>query len=168
MKTLVSIIAILMLAGVTMAQQNQLPDVKLKNLDGHTVSLNEIAQSGSTTVLVFWKTSDNKCCDNLESLQEVYEETLGGAKVNIISICVDANGSWSHIKPYVNAKGYDFETYVDINGDLKRAMNIGNMPCTIVYDQLNNQLCRYDSHCAGYADMLCGKIYGEAMATAGE
>jgi peroxiredoxin len=168
MKTLTSIIAILMLAGATMAQQNQLPDVKLKNLDGHTVSLNELADSGSATVIVFWKTTDNKCCDNLESLQEVYEETLGGVEVNIISICVDATGTWSHIKPYVNAKGYDFETYVDTNGELKRAMNVGNMPCTIVYDQMNNQLCRYDDFCAGYTDMLCGKIYGQAMAAAGE
>lgn len=168
MKTLTSIIAILMLAGLTMAQQNKLPDVKLKNLDGHTVSLNELADSGIVTVIVFWKTTNNKCCDNLESLQEVYEETTGGVEVNIISICVDATGTWSHIKPYVIAKGYDFDTYVDVNGDLKRAMQVSNLPCTLVFDQMNNQFCRYDNYCAGYAETLCGKIYGQAMAAAGE
>lgn len=168
MKTLTSIIAILMLAGAAIAQQNQLPDVTLKNLDGHSVTLSEITSAGSSTVFVFWKSTDGKCCDNLESLQEVYEETLDNGMVNIISICVDGTGTWSHIKPYISAKGYEFETFVDVNGDLKRALSVGNLPCTIVFDQLNQQICRYDNYCTGYADLLCDKIYSHAMAVAGE
>ena len=168
MKTIAFIFATLMLAGATMAQQNQLPDVTLKNMDGHPVLLDEITGTGTSTVIVFWKSTDGKCCDNLESLQEVYEETLDSGMVNIISICVDGTGAWSHVKPYISAKGYDFETFVDVNGDLKRALSVGNLPCTIVFDQMNNQLCRYDNYCAGYAEMLCEKINGEAMAVAGE
>lgn len=168
MKTIVSIIAILMLAATTIAQQNQIPDVTLKNLNGHPVSISEIIDTGNSTVIVFWKSADGKCCDNLESLQEVYYETLDSGIVNIISICMDANGTWSHVKPYINAKGFDFETYVDVNGDLRRAMHIGSLPCTIVFDQMNNQICRYDHYCAGYAEMLCGKINGQTMAVAGE
>jgi len=68
----------------------------------------------------------------------------------IISICVDCNGSWGQVKPFVKGKGYDFETYVDINGDLKHAMNAGTVPCTIVFDKNNDQICRYDNYCAGY------------------
>ena len=167
MKTIACIFAILMLAGTTMAQQNQLPDVTLKNLDGHPVSLDEIAGTGSSTVILFWKSTDGKCCDNLESLQEVYEETTENGMVQIISICVDGTGTWSHVKPYVTAKGYEFETFVDVNGDLKRALNVGNLPCTIVFDQLNQQVCRYENYCAGYAGLLCDKICSQAMAVAG-
>jgi len=166
MKALAILIATIIISFTVKAQSTALPDATIKNLDGNSVSIKEIADTKSATVFVFWKSTDQKCRENLESLQAVWEDSLNRSGTKLISICVDCNGSWSHVKPFINGKAYDFETYVDINGDLKRAMNVGTVPCTIVFNKNNEQICRYDNYCAGYEALLCEKLLGEVIAEA--
>ena len=150
------------------AQNNNLPATKIKTLDGTTVVASEITQPGTTTILVFWKSSENKCIENLENLQEIWLESLQSSGVKMISVCVDCNGSWSKIKPIVNGNNWEFDTYVDTNGDLKRAMNVNTFPCTIVIDDLQNQICRYNNYFPGYEELLCEKVLNQSIAVKGE
>lgn len=76
----------------------------------------------------------------------------------MICICVDGTGSWSHVKPVVDGNCWEFDTYVDVNCDLKRAMNVTNVPCTILLDGSKNLICRYNGFCIGADQMLCEKI----------
>ncbi|MCF8365832.1 MAG: redoxin domain-containing protein [Bacteroidales bacterium] len=164
MKTLAILIVTTLTALTTQAQTTSLPNTGIKTLDGTNVLLNEILDSANSKVFVFWKSSDQKCRENLESLQTVWEDTLGKTNIQLISICVDCNGTWGHVKPYIISKAFDFETFVDVNGDLKRAMSVYSVPCTIVYDKNNRLICRYDNYCVGYEAMLCEKLLGETIA----
>ncbi len=166
MKTLAILIAAIFISFTARTQTAAIPDATIKNLDGNSVSIKDITGINKATVIVFWKSSDKKCRENLESLQAVWEDSLEHSGTKLISICVDCNGSWSHVKPFVKGKAYDFETYVDINGDLKRAMNVGTVPCTIVFNKNNEQICRYDNYCADYEALLCEKQLGEMVAEA--
>jgi cytochrome c biogenesis protein CcmG, thiol:disulfide interchange protein DsbE len=140
------------------AQQTSIPNVDLKDIDGKTISASQITQPGTSTVVVFWKSSSGKCCDNLDLLQEAWSETLKQKGVRLVAICVDCNGAWSNVKPLVNGNNWDFDTYIDVNGDFKRAMNIGDVPCTMLFDEDQNLICRYNSACAGSQEFLCENI----------
>ena len=41
-------------------------------------------------------------------------------------------GLQAELEPYVNAQGWDYQVLLDPNGDLKRAMNVNNVPHTFL------------------------------------
>ena len=141
------------------AQQCSIPDVDLRDLDGNLVSSTKITTPGTSTLLVFWKSSSGKCCDNLEMLQEAWDDTLSGAGIKMVAICIDCNGSWSHVKPLVNGNSWDFDTYIDVNGDLERAMAVYDVPCTMLFDKEQKLICRYNSACMGSHEFVCKNIF---------
>jgi hypothetical protein len=91
-------------------------------------------------------------------MQSAWLENLQQRGVKMVAICIDSNGTWSHIKPMANGKNWEFEIYIDTNGDFKRAMNVGNVPCTILFDQNQNMLCRNIGYCSGNEELICDKI----------
>lgn len=164
MKTIAISIAIIFWAIALNAQHGILPEVSLKTLDGTDVSAISIIEPGTITILVFWKSSNNTCKENLDNLQDIWLENLKKSNLKLISICVDSKGSWNHIKPIVNGNNWDFDTYIDVNGDLKRAMNVNTFPCTIALDTLQDQLCRYENYCPGIEELMYQTIMNEALA----
>jgi cytochrome c biogenesis protein CcmG, thiol:disulfide interchange protein DsbE len=158
MKTL----ALLMIASWpafwSSAQQNQIPEVDLRDLNGKIISSSEIITPGALTLVVFWKSTDGKCCENLETMADAWDETLRQKGVKMVAVCVDCSGSWGTIKPIINGNDWDFEAYIDVNGDLKRAMCVGEGPCSMLFNAEQNLVCRYNSACSGSEEFICGNI----------
>jgi cytochrome c biogenesis protein CcmG, thiol:disulfide interchange protein DsbE len=146
------------------AQQSSIPDVDLRDMDGNIISTLQITTPGIPTLLIFWKSTSGKCCDNLEILQEAWDDTLSQTGIKMIAICVDCNGSWSHVKPLVNGNRWDFDTYVDVNGDFKRAMAVSEVPCTMLFDTEQNLVCRYNSACMVSHEFVCKNIFDHLKA----
>jgi cytochrome c biogenesis protein CcmG, thiol:disulfide interchange protein DsbE len=140
------------------AQTTSIPDVNLRDIDGKIISSSEITQPGTPTLVIFWKSTSGKCCENLGLLQEAWEETLSQQGVKMVAICMDCNGSWTQVKPIVNGNDWDFDVYIDVNGDLKRAMNVGDVPCTMLFDENQNMICRMNSACTGSQEFICSNI----------
>ena len=140
------------------AQQTSVPKIDLRDCNGKLVSSTQIIQKGTPTLLVFWKSSSTRCCENLEILQGAWDATLRQNGVKMVAICVDCNGTWTQVKPIVNGNNWDFENYVDVNGDFKRAMNVGDVPCTMLFDGDQNMICRYNSGCTGSQEYICKNI----------
>ncbi len=158
MKTL-SILLLLVGSSIMLTAQTQnIPQVELKTPDGTNIMSSEIFDPATPTVVVFWKSGSNKCCDNLENMQTAWLEDLKQQGVKMVAICIGCNGAWSHVKPMANGKNWEFEIYIDKNGDFKRAMNITNAPCTMLYDQNQQLLCRHNGYCTGNEDLICEKI----------
>jgi len=157
MKAMKTITTLLLLTWPVLwsAAQTSLPDVDVRDMDGMQVSASNIIRPGAPTLLVFWKSNNNQCCENLETLEEAWSNTLRSQGVKMVVICTDCSGSWSHIKPIVNGNSWEFETYVDVNGDLKRAMNVGEGPCTMLFDENENMVCRYNAACTGSPEYIC-------------
>lgn len=158
MKTIVVCFMTFMAVSMLQAQTNKLPDNELKTLDGTAVSSREVLLAGNPTIIVFWKSSSGKCCENLDEMQNAWTESLRERGVKVVAICVDCRGSWGHVKPQVKAKGWDFDTYIDVNGSFMRAMAVNSMPCTILFDENLNQVCRYNGFCSGGGEMICTKV----------
>ena len=125
------------------AQTDKIPEVKLRDLNGQIISSSQILTPDTPTLLVLWNTSDSKFKEGLEFFNEMWDENLRMEGVNMVAICTDNLGSWSQVKPLINGNGWDFDAYIDVNGDFMRAMNVGAGPYALLIDKQQNILYRY-------------------------
>jgi len=140
--------------------KTRLPEAKVKDLQGNTVSTSTFQNDGKPVVISFWATWCKPCVNELTAISEHYEEWQKETGVKIVAISVDDARTMANVKPFVNGKGWDYEVYVDPNGDLKRALNIGAVP----YVFLVNGKGEIVSVKTGYAPGDEHKMYEEIKA----
>ena len=154
MKTIYIVAAFLLAVTVSYGQTSSSFSTDLKTLDGITIASDEAIISGGQTMLVLWESNSNQCVQNLENLQDLWFESLKDEGVNFVSVCIDVNGYYSKLKPYVYGNGWEFDTYIDVNGDFRRTIGVKELPCTILLDSRNNQIVRYEGFPAESEDIL--------------
>lgn len=141
----------------TDAQQFYAANENLKTLDGAVVQLKDVLSSEGT-ILIFWTINNTQSCSNIENLQESWIEHVKSYGVNLVAICVDNPGNWAMVKPFVSGKGWEFETYIDSNGNVKRTLGVTVTPYTILLDGNQEIKCRYPGYCTGDETQICNKI----------
>ena len=160
MKTLMIMMGVCLLFSATVAtgQQTIIPAVKLLTTDLSNMNSNTLLDGHEIVILIFWKTSDKKCCCHISSMIEAKEQMLQGQNVKIIGICSGEGGNVCHVKPFVAGKDWDMEVYIDTNDDLKRAMGIPGTPYTLVFDKEKKVICQYNGYCIGSEELICEKL----------
>ena len=68
----------------------------------------------------------------MNTIAEDYDDWVDDTGVQLIAVSIDDARSTSRVEPYVNAQGWDYQVLLDPNGDLKRAMNVNNVPHTFL------------------------------------
>jgi cytochrome c biogenesis protein CcmG/thiol:disulfide interchange protein DsbE len=154
---LIFLFVFLLSIKISLAQKNSLPSTKLKTLDGRTIDSRSISGNGQPLLMVFWKTTDSRSCENLKSLHEVYRDSLLPKKIKMVAICVDESGSSAHIKPYLAGQTIEIDVYIDINGDFRRAMGV-TAPYTIIFDHKMDIFCQQRGYCTGNQELVCQEI----------
>lgn len=149
---------IIALANLIYSQNNVLPSIELDALDGSKITADEITNEGKPLVMIFWKSNERESCEQLLTLNEIYQDFIQYQDVKVIAICIDCVGITQHIKPFVYGHNLDIEVYIDKNGDFKRSMNILYSPSTILFDHQMNINCQFAGYCANVEDLLCPKI----------
>ncbi|TDS51082.1 TlpA family protein disulfide reductase [Myroides indicus] len=133
MKNLITFIS-LFVFSVGMSQQKELPNVQLKDLDGKMVNVADYNNADKPVILSFWATWCGPCLKELNAIKDVYRDWQDETGVELIAVSVDDAKSVKRVKPLVNGKGWDYKVLLDDNHELKRAMNVANVPFTaIVY-----------------------------------
>lgn len=155
---LVTAMAFLAMQLMITGQNASIPSVDLYTLDGEKINSTAIFDNSRPTILIFWKTFEKDCCNQISSMVDAREEILGKDNVRIVCICIDCTGNTTHVKPIIYGKDWDVEAYVDKNGDFKRVMNVVNTPLTILYDTDNSVICQYAGYCCGAEEMVCEKL----------
>ena len=110
----------------------KIPAVGIKDLQGKPVNTSSFNNNGKPMIIVFWTSVHKYPKKELEALQENYEEWKNETGVKIIVISVDDSRTAPQVPPLVSASGWDFDFYIDINSDFKRAMNVNLLPQTIL------------------------------------
>jgi peroxiredoxin len=157
MKTII-LMLVLSIVPVWLNAQFNFPDVTLQNLDGTRVSSNKIIDSNQAVIMIFWKSYDTKSCNNLDNMQSAWLNQLKEKGVKMVGICIDGRGSWSSVKPMINGRDWEFDNYIDNNGDFKRALGVTDAPYTLLLNKNHEEICRYEGYCTGNEDMVCEKI----------
>ena len=113
--------------------QNSLPDIRIKTLTGNEVNFNSLGTGNDTAVVVsLWATWCIPCINELESIHEQYEDQQKETPFKLVAISVDDSRTSSRVKSFVTGRGWGFEIYLDVNSDLKRALNINDVPHILV------------------------------------
>lgn len=148
MKRTVLFLFLGLLASYIFAQE--IPQVQIKDISGKTVSTKTIISNNGKPVLVsFWATWCKPCVQELSAFNEEYADWAEETGVKIIAISVDNARSSSSVAPFVNSKGWDFDVYLDPNGDFKRAMNVGDVPHTFLIDGKGKVVWQHKAYLPG-------------------
>ena len=110
----------------------QIPNIKLKDVRGHNIDVSKIENKGNPIIISFWATWCKPCKAELNAIAEEFEDWVDETGVKLIAISIDDARSSSRVEPYVNAMGWDYTVLMDPNGDMKRAMNVNNVPHTFL------------------------------------
>jgi cytochrome c biogenesis protein CcmG/thiol:disulfide interchange protein DsbE len=132
-----------------------IPNVTLKNLKGQEVSTSTlIGKDSLPTIVLFWATWCHPCIKELEAINEKLPEWQEKYKFNLVCVSVDDARTSNRVASFVNGKAWDMEVLLDVNSDFKRAMNISNVPSSLVFDKEGNIIYNHTSYASGDEDEL--------------
>ena len=131
-KIILSIFTIVLFSISSFSQDRNLPSVKVKDLKGKLVNIQNLSNDDNPIVNSFWATWCKPCKKELNTIAEVYDDWQEETGVKLIAISIDDTRSMSKVAPYVNSSDWDYEVYLDTNSDLKRAMGVSTVPHTFL------------------------------------
>lgn len=130
----VSLIAFVTLRSeAQIAKKNwDLPSAMVRDLDGANVDTKSFENDGKPIIISFWATWCKPCVLELNTIADEYYDWQDETGVKLIAISIDDARNTAKVKPFVNGKGWEYEVYMDPNGDFKRVMNVNTVPHTFV------------------------------------
>jgi len=137
-KITVSIIAIIGLVATMSLTQNdtdkgkKLPSVNIKDMDGNAINTAKVTNDGNPIVISFWATWCKPCRLELNTIADEYEDWQDETNVKLIAVSIDDQRTKSAVVPTVNSSGWEYDIWMDPNGDFKRAMGVNFVPHTFL------------------------------------
>lgn len=139
-------------------KSNSLPAISVKDLNGQPVNFAEFAANGQITIVSFWATWCKPCLQELNNIDNVYEEWQKKYNLRLIAVSVDDSRTAPKVKPLVTAKNWTYDVLIDLNGDLRRALNVTNPPTTFLIDKEGNIVYTHTGYLDGDENELEKKI----------
>ncbi|MEX1001083.1 MAG: TlpA disulfide reductase family protein [Crocinitomicaceae bacterium] len=112
----------------------KLPAVNIKDMNGNPINTAEASNEGNPIIISFWATWCKPCKKELNTIADLYEDWQDETGVKLIAVSVDDQRTSSTVQPYVNSTGWEYDIWMDPNGDFKRAMGVNMVPHTFLLD----------------------------------
>ena len=156
-KIIISALA-LFISFSTYSQSRTLPSIKVGTLDGNSINIQEIENEGNPIVINFWATWCKPCKKELNNISEIYEEWQDETNVKLVAISIDDSRSMSKVGPYINASDWEYDIFLDPNGELKRAMGVSTVPHTFLLNGKKKIVWQHRGYVDGDEDKLFSEI----------
>ena len=120
-------------AATAVAGAQTLPDVKVENAEGRTISTKSLTGS-KPLIISFWSLACKPCIQELEAINDYLDEWRAEADFDVVAVSVDNVRLKAPAKAHAEASGWDFICVYDTNQDFKRALNVSLTPNSFVVD----------------------------------
>ena len=157
-KIILSIFTIVLFSISSFSQVRNLPSVKVKDLKGKLVNIQNLSNDDNPIVISFWATWCKPCKKELNTIAEVYEDWQEETGVKLVAVSIDDSRSASKVKPYVNASGWEYEVFIDSNRDLARALGVSTVPHTFLLNGDGKIVWEHKGYIDGDEEELYEKI----------
>ncbi len=123
---------LLVFSGLRLVAQPTLASVELRTLRGATEKFAALTAKDSIVLVCFWSTGSERSIDELNAINAQYEKWKQTAVFKMMAICEDEGRDVGRVRPLVNVNGWVFDVYIDMNGDLRRALQSANLPQSMI------------------------------------
>jgi cytochrome c biogenesis protein CcmG/thiol:disulfide interchange protein DsbE len=154
----------LLFIGITLtiflsAQNNsKIGTALVKTLDGKNFSTDSLKNSGKPILISFWATWCKPCVAELNAINDNYIDWQKETGVKVIAISVDDARTMNNVAPFVNGRNWNYEVYLDPNGDFQRAMSVNLVPHSFVINGKREIVTQHTSYNPGDEDKLYEEI----------
>lgn len=138
--------------------QGTIPSVRVQEMNGKWIQSSDMAVPGKPLIVSFWATWCKPCIKELTAISEKLPDWQKETGVQLVAVSIDDSRSSSKVAPFVSGRGWDFRVLLDVNGDLKRALNVINVPHTFLYDGKGKLYWQHTSYAEGDEEEVIRKI----------
>jgi len=135
--------------SLILCAQTRLPSNLIRSTEGGQIRLADLALSGKPVVVVFWATWCNPCLEEFEAIADLYEQWKDEAEFEFIAVSIDDARSTAKVKSLVSGKGWPFKVVLDENQDIKRAMNVTEVPFCFIFNKKGAAVYRHSGYTPG-------------------
>ncbi len=148
-RSLLSIALLVFVTAIAQAPQT-LPSLVLKDVNGKNKNVADYAKTGKVTIINFWATWCTPCKKELTNINDnLYETWKDKYNVDLVAVSIDNAKNVLKVKPSVDGQAWEFDVLLDVNEDLKRALNVNNVPYTILLDKKGNIVWKHEGYVEG-------------------
>ena len=132
----------------------KLPAVNIKDMAGNPINTDEATNDGNPIIISFWATWCKPCKLELNTIAEEYDVWQEETGVKLIAVSVDDQKTTNTVEPVVNAAGWEYDIWMDPNGDFKRALGVNFVPHTFLLDGERNIVYSHNNFVPGDEEVL--------------
>ena len=105
-----------------------------------------------------WATWCKPCIQEINNMSELMDDWKTKYGVQLVTVSVDNARNTPKVKPFVDGQGWDYDVLLDVNEDLKRALNAPSVPYMIVLDKNGKIVYEHNGYLPGDEFALEEKI----------
>ena len=156
----ITLLFLFICAVLSVNAQNKIPAVNVKTIDGATFNTANMVNDGKPIIIDFWATWCKPCVQELTAIADLYEDWQKVTGVKIYAVSIDDARNSARVKPFVNTRGWEYEILLDPNADLKRALNVGDIPHTFLINGKGEIIYQHAGYAPGDENELYEKLLG--------
>lgn len=140
--------------GFSVQAQDKLPSIQIKDLTGNQIDASTLSNDGKPMVISFWATWCKPCIRELNTINDEYIDWQEETGVKIVAVSIDDTRLSSKVRPFITGQGWEYDVYLDENSELRRALNVNNIPHTFLLNGKGEIVWQHNGYIPGDEDHL--------------
>ncbi|MDP4132108.1 MAG: hypothetical protein Q8918_02075 [Bacteroidota bacterium] len=123
---------LLFFSATVVEAQDSLSQARLKTLKGVVAPFSTIAKKDSLFLICFWATSSDESVQEMNAINAGLDNWKSSVPFRFLGVCVDEGKAANKLRPTYNMNSWTFDVFLDLYGDLRRALHSNNLPQSMI------------------------------------